>query len=61
MLEGKEPRRVAIVGGARIPFARGHGAYADVGNQEMLTAALKPGQKFGLQGQRSARSPPARS
>jgi acetyl-CoA C-acetyltransferase len=41
MLVGRELRRVAIVGGARIPFARGHGAYAAVGNQEMLTAALK--------------------
>jgi acetyl-CoA C-acetyltransferase len=41
MLAGKSVRRVAIVGGARIPFARAHGAYAGVGNQEMLTAALR--------------------
>jgi acetyl-CoA C-acetyltransferase len=52
MLVGKEPRRVAIVGGVRIPFARGHGAYADLGNQEMLTAALKGlVERFSLQGQ----------
>jgi acetyl-CoA C-acetyltransferase len=52
MLVGRELRRVAIVGGARIPFARGHGAYADVGNQEMLTAALKNlVNRFNLQGQ----------
>ncbi len=36
MLVGATPRRVAIVGGVRIPFARGNGAYAQVGNQEML-------------------------
>ena len=41
MLVGTSPRRVAVVGGSRIPFARAHGAYAGVGNQEMLTAALK--------------------
>ncbi|HPF26332.1 MAG TPA: acetyl-CoA C-acetyltransferase [Steroidobacteraceae bacterium] len=40
MLVGNTPRRVAIIGGSRIPFARGHGAYAAVGNAEMLTAAL---------------------
>ncbi len=41
MLVGSAVRRVAIVGGARIPFARAHGAYASVGNQEMLTAAFR--------------------
>ena len=41
MLVGSQARRVAIVGGVRIPFARAHGAYAKVGNQEMLTAALR--------------------
>jgi acetyl-CoA C-acetyltransferase len=52
MLVGKELRRVAIVGGARIPFARGHGAYAGVGNQEMLTASLQHlVARFALQGQ----------
>jgi acetyl-CoA C-acetyltransferase len=53
MLVGTNPRRVAIVGGVRIPFARGNGAYAEVGNQEMLTAALRGVvERFGLQGQR---------
>ncbi|AJE83104.1 MULTISPECIES: acetyl-CoA C-acetyltransferase [Streptomyces] len=33
-------RRVAVVGGSRIPFARSDGAYATASNQEMLTAAL---------------------
>ena len=40
MLVGNSVRRVAIVGGSRIPFARAHGAYAQAGNQDMLTAAL---------------------
>ena len=53
MLVGASPRRVAIVGGIRIPFARGNGAYAQVGNQEMLTATLRGiVDRFGLQGQR---------
>jgi acetyl-CoA C-acetyltransferase len=53
MLVGTSPRRVAIIGGARIPFARGNGAYAQVGNQEMLTAALRGVvERFGLRGQR---------
>lgn len=33
-------RRVAIIGGNRIPFARSNTVYAGVSNQEMLTAAL---------------------
>ena len=41
MLVGAQPRRVAIVGGVRIPFVRGNGAYSQVGNQEMLTATLR--------------------
>lgn len=34
-------RRVAIIGGNRIPFARANGAYATASNQTMLTAALE--------------------
>ncbi len=34
-------RRVAIIGGNRIPFARSNGAYATASNQAMLTAALE--------------------
>ena len=30
-----------MIGGSRIPFARAHGAYSGVGNQEMMTAALR--------------------
>jgi acetyl-CoA C-acetyltransferase len=53
MLVGASPRRVAIVGGVRIPFVRGNGAYSQVGNQDMLTAALRGVvERYGLQGQR---------
>ncbi|HEX4871603.1 MAG TPA: acetyl-CoA C-acetyltransferase [Nevskiaceae bacterium] len=34
-------RKVAIVGGARIPFARSNTAYATASNKTMLTAALR--------------------
>ncbi|MET4660201.1 acetyl-CoA C-acetyltransferase [Streptomyces sp. PvP037] len=33
-------RRVAVIGGSRIPFARSDGPYATASNQEMLGAAL---------------------
>ena len=47
------PRRVAIVGGMRIPFARARGAYAAASNQEMLTAALRGLVfRFGLENQK---------
>lgn len=36
-----ELRRVAIIGGNRIPFARSNGPYATASNQAMLTAALE--------------------
>ena len=46
-------RRVAIIGGNRIPFARSNTAYADVSNQDMLTAAIDGlVTRYGLQGQR---------
>jgi acetyl-CoA C-acetyltransferase len=46
-------RRVAVVGGNRIPFARSNGPYADASNQDMLTAALDGlVGRFGLAGQR---------
>jgi acetyl-CoA C-acetyltransferase len=45
-------RPVAIVGSARIPFARSNGAYVDAGNQDMLTAALTGlVEKYGLRGE----------
>ncbi|MEU6391901.1 acetyl-CoA C-acetyltransferase [Streptomyces sp. NPDC046939] len=44
------PRRVAVIGGSRIPFARSDGPYATASNQEMLTAALNGlADRFGLQ------------
>jgi acetyl-CoA C-acetyltransferase len=46
-------RRVAVVGGNRIPFARSHTVYADASNQEMLTAAIDGlVSRFGLDGER---------
>ncbi len=45
-------RRVAILGGTRIPFCRAHTAYASVGNSEMMTAALQGlVAKFNLKGE----------
>lgn len=46
-------RRVAILGGNRIPFARSNGAYFTASNPDMLTAALNGlVERFNLQGQR---------
>ena len=46
-------RRVAVLGGNRIPFARSNTAYADASNQEMLTAAIDGlVSRFGLEGER---------
>ncbi|MGK5531855.1 acetyl-CoA C-acetyltransferase [Streptomyces sp. URMC 129] len=45
-------RRVAILGGNRIPFARSDGPYATASNQDMLTAALAGlVDRFELRGQ----------
>jgi acetyl-CoA C-acetyltransferase len=53
MLVGASARRVAIIGGVRIPFVRGNGAYAEVGNQEMLTTSLRGVvDRYGLKGER---------
>ena len=53
MLVGSAVRRVAVVGGVRIPFARSYTAYAGVGNQDMLTAAFRGiVERFKLQGER---------
>jgi acetyl-CoA C-acetyltransferase len=35
-----KPRRVAVIGGNRIPFARSNSVYSRASNQDMLTAAL---------------------
>ncbi|HEY9565191.1 MAG TPA: acetyl-CoA C-acetyltransferase [Nocardioides sp.] len=45
-------RRVAIIGGNRIPFARSNTVYAEASNQEMLTAAVDGlVERFGLEGE----------
>ena len=38
---GVEARRVAVIGGIRIPFCRAHTAYARCSNQDMMTAVLQ--------------------
>jgi len=46
-------RRVAVLGGNRIPFARSNGRYATATNQDMLTAALDGlVARYGLAGRR---------
>jgi len=48
-----DPRRAAILGGNRIPFARANGPYARASNQDMLTAAMDGlVARFGLQAAR---------
>jgi acetyl-CoA C-acetyltransferase len=45
-------RRVAVLGGSRIPFARQNGPYAKASNQDMLTATLDAlVSKFDLEGE----------
>ena len=57
-----DPRRVAVVGGNRIPFARSNGTYAHASNQDMLTATLDGlVERFcAARASASARSSPAR-
>jgi acetyl-CoA C-acetyltransferase len=46
-------KRVAVLGGNRIPFARSNSRYAEASNQDMLTAALDGLiARFGLAGER---------
>ena len=53
MQVGSVIKRVAIVGGVRIPFARSDSAYATAGNQDMLTATFRAVvERFRLQGER---------
>jgi len=52
MLHDGLAKRVAIVGGIRIPFCRAHSVYAECSNQDMMTATLTGlVQKFDLKGQ----------
>ncbi|GAB2823324.1 acetyl-CoA C-acetyltransferase [Streptomyces daliensis] len=54
LVSPKVPRRVAVVGGSRIPFARADGPYATCSNQDMLTAALDGlVERYDLQGERA--------
>jgi acetyl-CoA C-acetyltransferase len=47
------PRRAAVIGGNRIPFARSNGPYAHASNQDMLTATIDGlVARFGLQDER---------
>ena len=47
-----KPRRVTVIGGNRIPFARSDSAYAHASNQDMLTAALDGLiDRYGLEGE----------
>jgi len=53
MLVGSVVKRVAVLGGVRIPFARAYSAYATASNQDMLTATLRAVvERFRLQGER---------
>jgi acetyl-CoA C-acetyltransferase len=53
MLVSSAARRVAIIGGTRIPFARSYGAYAGQSNQDLLVATLRAlVDQYRLQGQR---------
>ncbi|HET9389426.1 MAG TPA: acetyl-CoA C-acetyltransferase [Steroidobacteraceae bacterium] len=53
MLVGSAVRRVAIIGGVRIPFARAHSVYARAGNEDMLTAVFRAAvERFRLNGVR---------
>ena len=53
MQVGSVIKRVAIVGGVRIPFARSYSAYATAGNQDMLTATFRAlVERFRQQGER---------
>ncbi len=46
-------RRVAVIGGNRIPFARSNTVYATASNQDMLTAAIDGlVSRYGLEGER---------
>jgi acetyl-CoA C-acetyltransferase len=51
-MRNQPARRVAIVGGLRIPFCRAQTAYARASNQDMMTAVLQGlVKRYGLEGQ----------
>jgi acetyl-CoA C-acetyltransferase len=50
-MTGQELKRVAVLGGSRIPFCRSHTAYAELSNLDMLSQALAGLiERFSLQG-----------
>ena len=52
MLHDGRARRVAVVGGLRIPFCRAHSIYTDCSNQDMMTATMTAlVNKYDLKGQ----------
>ena len=52
MLNDGQSRRVAVVGGSRIPFCRSHSVYRNCSNQDMMAAALAGlVNKYDLKGQ----------
>ncbi|HZF28112.1 MAG TPA: acetyl-CoA C-acetyltransferase [Gammaproteobacteria bacterium] len=52
-MRNQNSRRVAVIGGVRIPFCRAHTAYARSSNQDMMTAVLQAlVAKYGLRNQR---------
>ena len=52
MLHDGRAIRVAVIGGARIPFCRSHSAYRDCSNQDLMVGALNGlVDKFDLRGQ----------
>ena len=52
-MRNQQARRVAVVGGIRIPFCRAHTAYARCSNQDMMTAVLRAlVSRHSLEGQR---------
>ncbi len=52
MLSDGTSRKVAVIGGARIPFCRSHSIYRDCSNRDLMTAALKAlVDKYDLKGQ----------
>ena len=53
LMNGNATRKVAIVGGLRIPFCRAGTAYAQASNRDMLTAVLEAlVDRYGLAGER---------
>lgn len=51
-MRNQQARRVAVVGGIRIPFCRAHTNYARCSNQDMMTAVLRAlVSRYSLEGQ----------